>query len=70
MYVCVCNGISDRDVRRAIREGATTMPALCAELPLANRCGRCVDAARELLDAAGGDGANAGAGALPAGCAA
>jgi bacterioferritin-associated ferredoxin len=70
MYVCVCNGISDRDVRRVIRAGATTMGALCAELPLADRCGRCADAARQLLDAAGGDGANAGAGTLPAGCAA
>jgi bacterioferritin-associated ferredoxin len=41
MYLGVCDGVSDRDVRRAIREGATTMGALCAELPLANRCGRC-----------------------------
>ena len=70
MYVCVCNGISDREVRRAIDAGATTMNQLCTQLPLANRCGRCADAVRELLDSRGSDDAHAGAGALSAGCAA
>jgi bacterioferritin-associated ferredoxin len=70
MYVCVCNGITEREVRGAIRDGATTMRQLCAELPLANRCGRCGDTVREMLDAVGSDDANTGAGTLPAGCAA
>lgn len=70
MYVCVCNGVSDREVRAAIDAGATTVRELCTQLPLANRCGRCADAVRELLDAAGGDGTCTGAATLRGGCAA
>ncbi|MBM4204134.1 MAG: 2Fe-2S ferredoxin, partial [Gammaproteobacteria bacterium] len=25
MYVCLCRGITDRDIHKAIREGATTL---------------------------------------------
>jgi bacterioferritin-associated ferredoxin len=70
MYICICNGITERQVRRAIRDGATTMRELRDELPIANCCGRCAPAARELLDVAGGETVASGPVALPTGCAA
>jgi len=69
VYLCICNGISEREVRRAIRDGATTMHQLCSELPIANCCGRCAGAAHELLATAGGDGLNRPE-TVPDGCAA
>lgn len=70
MYICICNGITERQVRRAIRDGATTMRELRDTLPIANCCGCCAPAARELLDAAGGETAAVGPVVLPTGCAA
>ena len=44
MYVCLCRGLTESDVRRAARAGATTAPVLIATLGLDDPrcCGRCV----------------------------
>jgi bacterioferritin-associated ferredoxin len=44
MYVCLCRGLTERDVRRAARSGHTTGPQLIATLGLDDPfcCGRCV----------------------------
>ena len=43
MYVCLCRGLTEKDVRRAARAGATTAPVLIATLGLDDPvcCGRC-----------------------------
>jgi bacterioferritin-associated ferredoxin len=43
MYVCLCRGLKERDVRRAAREGHTTAEALVSRLGLDDPrcCGRC-----------------------------
>jgi len=45
MYLCLCKGISDADVRQAARAGHTTAEALIAVLGLRDEecCGNCVD---------------------------
>lgn len=50
MYVCVCNAVTDRQIRRAAVRGATTVEDLSRELKVATCCGRCRDCARAVLE--------------------
>ncbi|MBI1394829.1 MAG: hypothetical protein GC151_02525 [Betaproteobacteria bacterium] len=50
MYVCVCQGVTDRQIREAIQDGASSMRKLRQELGVASCCGRCAPHAKELLD--------------------
>jgi bacterioferritin-associated ferredoxin len=49
MYICVCNAITDREIRQAVELGATTMLELRRNLGVAGNCGKCVDCARDIL---------------------
>lgn len=49
MYVCLCNAITDKDVRSAVAAGCQSMRDLCQTLGIAGQCGRCVPHAYELL---------------------
>ena len=52
MYVCVCNAVTDRDIRRAAAEGVETFEQLQARTGCANCCGCCEVEARLLLEQA------------------
>ena len=52
MYVCVCNAVTDRDIREAVEQGFDSMSALRRELKVGTCCGRCTDSARNLLSEA------------------
>lgn len=49
MYVCLCHGISDSDIRRAAREGARTLDELSAVTGCATACGACGEIAQSLI---------------------
>ncbi len=49
MYICICNAITDKDIRRAAEAGATDLWALQAELGVATGCGSCRETASEIL---------------------
>ncbi|CAM3609862.1 (2Fe-2S)-binding protein [Bordetella sputigena] len=49
MYVCVCNAITERQVRAAVDEGAATLDDLQFELGVATCCGTCAATAVEYL---------------------
>ncbi len=49
MYVCLCNNVTDRDIRKAVRSGCRRLEDLSAELGVATNCGSCADLAEELL---------------------
>ncbi len=49
MYVCVCNQITDSQIRNACNEGVTTFESLQNRLKVATCCGRCSDCAKRLL---------------------
>jgi bacterioferritin-associated ferredoxin len=51
MIVCVCNNISDREIRQAVDLGITSMAELHQELGVGTCCGKCVSYAREVLHA-------------------
>ena len=41
MYVCLCNGITDTQIRDAVTDGACSMRDLRERLDVANQCGKC-----------------------------
>jgi len=49
MIVCVCNNISDREIRQAVDLGITSIAELRKELGVGTMCGTCVSYAREVL---------------------
>jgi bacterioferritin-associated ferredoxin len=49
MYVCICNAVTDGQIREAVCEGACSLKQLCLSLGVAARCGRCAAHAREVL---------------------
>ncbi len=51
MYVCLCRGITDTQIKQAIESGkASCMRSLSKALGIAGDCGRCGKEARELLE--------------------
>jgi bacterioferritin-associated ferredoxin len=49
MYVCICNAITDKQIRKAAEAGATDLWRLQAELGVATGCGSCKEVASEIL---------------------
>jgi bacterioferritin-associated ferredoxin len=49
MYVCICNGVTDREIRQCAELGARTVDELRDSLGVASCCGKCEPAAREVL---------------------
>lgn len=49
MYVCLCKGITDHQIRRAVAEGADSMRDLRRELGVCTDCGKCGVCANRLL---------------------
>jgi bacterioferritin-associated ferredoxin len=52
MYVCICNAVSDRQIRVAVERGATTLKDLNRALGVAGKCGKCAVFAQRTLKAA------------------
>jgi bacterioferritin-associated ferredoxin len=49
MYVCICNPVSDTEVRRCVRSGACTLSDLKMQLGIASQCGMCASAAASII---------------------
>ena len=49
MYICICNGVTEREIRRCIDQGARSLADLQRELGVAAGCGQCATSARCLL---------------------
>ena len=52
MFVCICKGVTERQIRAAIDEGAASVQDLSARLGVATGCGCCADFAADLLSEA------------------
>jgi bacterioferritin-associated ferredoxin len=50
MYVCLCHGVTDGQIRRAVDSGCCSMRKLSKELKVATSCGRCAVHAKQVLD--------------------
>ncbi len=55
MYVCICNAVTDQEIRDAIDAGARRMRDLRETLGVAGCCGKCAPEARQLLRAGRGE---------------
>ncbi len=49
MYVCVCKGITDTQIRAAVQDGANSLREVRNTLGVATQCGKCGILAREIL---------------------
>jgi bacterioferritin-associated ferredoxin len=49
MYVCICNAITDKQIRQAAESGVTSLWELQKELGVASNCGKCRTTAVDIL---------------------
>ena len=52
MYICMCNAVTDHDIRREAADGVQTFAELQARTGCGDCCGCCQDEARATLDQA------------------
>ena len=52
MYICICNAVTERDVRECARRGCCSLDELSVELGVGTGCGLCRVVAKEILDQA------------------
>ena len=50
MYVCICNGVTDHEIRAVAAAGCTTLAELTMRTGCGATCGSCLEQAQELLD--------------------
>jgi len=50
MYVCICNGITDRDIRQAADAGCRSLAELTMRTGCGACCGTCLDTAAQVLE--------------------
>lgn len=50
MFVCICNAVTDRDIKESVAAGAATMSDLQDLLGVATCCGCCSDLAASFLN--------------------
>ncbi len=49
MIVCHCNAVTDRTIRKAVREGASDLGEIGANCGAGTCCGGCRDAVRRVM---------------------
>ena len=65
MYICICNAVTEREIRQCARLGACSLRDLRNELGAANTSGKCKHAAKAILRETRSD-SSAGTGLQPA----
>lgn len=49
MYVCICNGVTERQVREAALAGCSAMPELTMRTGVGANCGSCLPLAEAIM---------------------
>ncbi len=49
MYVCLCKGITDTQIRAAVEDGANSLREVRNNLGVASQCGKCGILTREIV---------------------
>lgn len=49
MYVCVCQGVTEKHIAHAVRNGARRLRDLREQLGVTTECGRCAECAHQCL---------------------
>jgi bacterioferritin-associated ferredoxin len=50
MYICICNAVTDSDIRQAVDGGVRNLRQLKQQTGCSTGCGNCQQAAREALN--------------------
>ncbi|SHH96706.1 bacterioferritin-associated ferredoxin [Ferrimonas marina] len=50
MYVCMCYGVTDTQIKQAVAKGATDVKTLQSQLGVGAQCGKCIRMAREVME--------------------
>ncbi len=50
MYVCICNGVTESDIERAVDEGCNSLHHLQSRLGVSSQCGSCACDAKACLE--------------------
>jgi len=50
VYVCLCNGVTEREIRQVAEAGCHTISELTMRTGCGASCGSCVEMATQLLD--------------------
>lgn len=50
MYVCICHGVTDRQIRETAEAGCRTVAELTMRTGAGANCGSCLEMAAQLLD--------------------
>ncbi len=51
MYVCICHGVTEKDIQKAAKAGASSLQEVKEMTGCATGCGTCADTAIEVLHA-------------------
>lgn len=49
MYVCLCLGITDQDIRQTVAAGANSVKQVREQLGAGSQCGKCAMQTRQLV---------------------
>lgn len=49
MYVCICKGITDTQIRAAVQDGASSLREVRNTLGVASQCGKCSMLTRDIV---------------------
>jgi len=49
VYICICHGITDHQIRSCVQDGARTFCELQGQLGVATQCGSCRSSAMDIL---------------------
>lgn len=50
MYICLCKAVTDNDIEAAVFNGAHSLAEVQKELEVSTGCGRCISAAKLVVD--------------------
>ena len=49
MYVCLCNGVTDKQIREAVQGGCDNLSSVRRKMSVGNQCGKCTKTARKVI---------------------
>lgn len=50
MFVCVCKGVTDKDIREAVNKGEQSIKVIKETLGVASQCGGCFTLTKQIID--------------------
>lgn len=49
MYICICNGVTDSQIKSCVNQGAKSLRDVNKRLCVGNQCGKCACVAKKVI---------------------